>query len=124
MGTLSGEAWVALVLGVLGFLGTTGMLVMNLSIRSAMRSGDLKIEQAISVARSEAAREAADLKVELANLRTKVAEGQAGMYEKIMENMSRTYMNREASQSMHEANSQRLDRIEGRLTAMEERLPV
>lgn len=121
---ISAEAWVALVLGALGFLGTTGTLIMNLSIRSAMRAGDLKIEQAVSVSRAEAAREAAELKVEMANLRTKVAEGQAGMYEKIMDNLQRTYMNRDVSQSMHAANTQRLDQIEKRLVSIEERLPA
>jgi hypothetical protein len=133
--TLSSEAWVALLLGLLGFLGTTGMLVMNLSIRSEMRAGDLKIERAvnseadklsnaINLARSEAAKDNAELKVELANMRTKVAEGQVSMYQQIMDNMSRTYMNREASQSMHEANSKRLDGIDQRLTGIEERLPT
>lgn len=128
---LSGEAWVALVVGALGFIGTVGMLVMNLSIRTAMQTGDKhqseranKIEGMISEARAEAAKEASELKVEVANLRTKIAEEHSAMYQRIMDNMDKTYMNREASVSMHNANTKRLDLIESRLTSIEERLPV
>lgn len=133
--SLSGEAWAVIVVALFGFLGSTSMLVMNLSIRSsissAMRSQEThqnermsKIEVLISEAKSTATREAAELKVDVANLRTKIAEANVTIYQQIMDSMDKMYANRQASELMHASNSKRLDMIETRLGSMEERLPV
>lgn len=128
---MTAEAWVALVCAFLGFVGTVGMLIMNLSIRGAMQDGEkhqsersAKIEGLISEARAGAAKDSSDLKVEVANLRTRIAEEHVAIYQRIMDSMDKTYMNREASVSMHQSNTKRLDMIEGRLATIEERLPA
>jgi len=128
-GVTTGDV-IAVVLAFLGFIGTTSMLIMNLKVSSALSElkGSFekelaKVELRIESARSESSRGTTGVQLELANLRTKLAEELSNMYNQVMRNMENTYMNRQTSITMHEANQKRLDLIERRLTSMEERLP-
>ena len=127
--TLSMSEVIALILAFFGFVGTTSMLVMNLQIRSSMQSQQVSfetkfssVELKIENARLESSKEHSKVALEIANLRTKLAEDQGTLLAKVMTDMQNTFANRAAAETMHGANSQRLDGIDGRLEKLEEKI--
>lgn len=103
----------ALILTLLGFVGTVSMLIMNLRVTLAMT----KLEAAFL-------RDIGKVELSIANMRAEFATEHSNLYQTISTNLGTMYMNRKESEAMHMDNKNRLDRIETRLITIEERLPV
>jgi len=117
------------IVTVVSLLGTIALLIMNLRVKSAVADAEAqftaqvnKVHLEIANARAAVTQETAGVKLEIANLRAKFAEEGATMYQKIMENMENTFENRQVSQSMHAANSKRLDDFGRLLERMDEKI--
>jgi len=118
----------ALILTVLGFIGTVSMLIMNLRVTSSMaelRSGftaDVaRVELSIANMRGT---DISRVELSIATLRADLAKENSALYQTITANVGTVYMNRKESEAMHADNKNRLDRIDSRLESIEERLPV
>lgn len=101
-----------------GCVGTALLLILNLRVQAAL--GEIRTEAAKS-----AGGMAIDLKnveLQMAHLRTEAAEDRARLYEKIMNNMDRTFMNKDAGLEMHKQNTIRLDSIDRTLTELSKRV--
>jgi hypothetical protein len=128
---LSTPEIVAIILAFLGFVGTTSMLIMNLRVTGAVKDleshflRDLsKVELSIEKSSSQSKEQIAGLKLDLANMRTRLAEDTAAQYQRIMTNMEAGFASKQLALEQHASNTKRLDLIEGRLLGVEERLPV
>lgn len=128
---LSTPEVIAIVLAFLGFIGTTSMLIMNLRVTSAVNGleahfkTDLaKVELSIVNSRAASQKDIGDLKLDLANMRTKLAEDTSSQYQRIMSNMESGFASKQISTEQHASNTKRLELIEGRLAGIEERLPA
>lgn len=128
---LSTPEIVAIILAFLGFVGTTSMLIMNLRVTGAVKDleahfmRDLsKVELSIIKSSSAAKEDVGGLKLDLANMRTRLAEDASNQYSRIMSNMESGFASKQLALEQHTSNSKRLELIEGRLTGIEERLPA
>lgn len=132
----------ALVLAFLGFVGTTGMLIMNLKVTSAVQEQRAafekefaattaasaasfgKLELQLERTRLEMTRDHNQVKLDIAELRAKIAEDYSAQMQKVMADVQRTFMNRRVSEEMHASNSRRLDEMNERLQRIEEKINV
>lgn len=93
------------VLGIIitvgGGIATTALFILNLKVGWAMQA-----------MKAEMARDLGKIELQVANLRTESAITAGGLYERIMENLSKVYATRDAQEAMHKANTARLDAIE------------
>lgn len=119
----------ALVLAFLGFVGTTGMLVMNLKVTTAVQAQKAdfekqftKLELQIERGRLEASQEHSAVKLNIAELRTRIAEESNTQLSRMMRDIQNTFMNRQLSEQMHAQNTQRLDALGERLKQIEEKV--
>jgi hypothetical protein len=94
-----------------GFIGTLALLVLNLSLRAGM--GEMRSEIAVDMGK---------IQVQMADLRAESATDRATAYEKIMDNMSRLYISREAQQAMHDSNVRILQDMRHELQALSQRV--
>lgn len=96
--SLSGQEIVTLIIALGGFLGTIALVILNLRVNGAM-----------SELRSAVTEDMKNIELQMAHMRTEAAEDRSMLYEKIMETMAKTFVNRDASDAMHRENSRRLD---------------
>lgn len=129
--TFSVSDIIALVLAFLGLVGTTSVLVMNLKVTAAIQTQEANTEKKFAAlelqierSRSETARDHAQVKLDIANLRTKLAEDQNTLLSSLMRDVQGTFMNRQVSEGMHAENTRRLDELAVRLDRIEEKINV
>lgn len=108
---VSAQEIVTFLIAVGGFLGTLLLLILNLKVSAAINS--LRVTVTFDMKNVE---------IQMAHMRTEAAQDRANLYERIMENMTRTFVNRDASDAMHKANIQRLDSLEENLRMLSERV--
>jgi hypothetical protein len=94
-----------------GFIGTIALLVLNLSLRANM--GEMRSEMAVDLGK---------MQVQMADLRAESASDRATAYEKIMDNMSRLYISREAQQAMHDSNVRILQDMRHEIQSLSQRV--
>lgn len=99
------------IIAVGGFLGTILLLVLNLKVGWAMQA--MKAEMAHDLGKIE---------IQVANLRTEAANNKADLYQRVMDNVGRMYAARETQETMHRANTQRLDSIEDDVKALAQKI--
>jgi hypothetical protein len=99
MGTQLQE-WLTVIIAGGGAIGTLLLLIVNLKVQSSV----------------------ADVKLDVANMRTEAARDRASFYEKIMETMRSTFVSRDAWDTAHVANSKRLDGIDSKLDRIDQRV--
>jgi hypothetical protein len=100
---------IAFVIGFLGFLGTLSMALLNVKVTAAM-----------ALMKAEFVSELSKVRVEVVNLKAEFLKDNSRLYETI----TNGFMNRRESEQMHGENKSRLDRIEHKITSMEERFPA
>ena len=95
---ISAQEILPMVIALGGFIGTIALLVLNLRVQAAM--GEMRSAVTVELTRVE---------LQMERARTEAAQDRANLYERIMETMARTFVNRDASDAMHRENSRRLD---------------
>ena len=98
----------SIVIAVLSFLGSVGMLVLNLSIKANIAASNLKLE-----------RDIAKVELQISNLRAEFVKEISVLYQSIMTNANTQFMSRNESITMHAENKGRLDRIESKLNEID-----
>lgn len=98
------------IIAIGGFIGTIALLILNLKSQASM--AEMK---------GIVASDMGKLALQMAQMRTEAAQDRANLYEKIMDTMARTFVNRDASDAMHRENTRRLDDLKQNIEDLRER---
>lgn len=108
---VSAQELLTFIIAIGGFLGTIALLILNLRVGAAMS----EMKSAVSA-------DMGRLELQMAHMRTEAAEDRSKLYEKIMETMAKTFVNRDASDAMHRENTNRMDHLKEQLAVLSQRV--
>jgi hypothetical protein len=94
------QEWLTVIIAGGGAIGPLLLLLLNLKVQAAV----------------------ADVKLDVANMRTEAARDRAEFYREIMDTMTRTFVSRDAWDTAHGANTKRLDGMDSKLDRIDQRI--
>ena len=108
---ISAQEALTMLIALGGFLGTVALLILNLRVQAAM--GEMRSAVTVDMSR---------LELQMEKGRTEAAQDRAALYERIMETMAKTFVNRDASDAMHRENTRRWDDLKLEVASLHQRV--